>query len=240
MKTQKLIFVCLLIFVLACKKERDNTSRCNIATMTQAGPGGNAVYTFTYNDEGKLATMDVGGTGASHKDFAYSSNTVFIVTLDPDGKFKRKDSIAIDSKGRPLNIRSFTSADGSTWENTSFEYNGDDLKNSALTYNYNSTPMTTTFTYSNGNPVIMATGGSSTILEYFTDKKVQKGDYLEMASLVQNGVNIYPHKNMVKLVASGGSIVNFAYEYNSDGLVSKVTITSGTDIALLTYTYECK
>jgi hypothetical protein len=234
MKTQKLFIVCLLAVGMGCKKESDKTSDCKITYVaTSAG----STFTLTYNDEGKIATIH---SSDSHKDFTYIDNTVYIVTLDKDGNFYQKDSITIDTKGRPLNIRSFSTAVGSTWNNDSFEYNGDDLKSFTRTTSSGATPTITTTTYSNGNPLVLKTGASNIILDYYTDKKLQKGDYLEMATLVQYGISLYPHKNLLKMIASGSEVTNLTYEFNSDGLISKLTATSPTQANVLLYTYECK
>ena len=48
------------------------------------------------------------------------------------------------------------------------------------------------------------------------------------------------YANLLKTLASGSSLANFAYEFNSDGLISKITLTSDTQVSLLQYTYECK
>jgi hypothetical protein len=240
MKTQKLIIISLLAFVLSCKKENDKTSSCLITSLIQAGTNGNQVFNLTYNDEGKVATIDQVSGLATHKDFSYQGNTIYVISLDKDGHFTQKDSITIDDKGRPLNIRQFMTADGSVYTNIIFEYNGDDLVKHVQTSYPGSSTSTTTFTYQNGNPVTLSSGNASSILDFYTDKKLQKGDYLEVASLIQYGISIYPHKNLVKMIASGGSITNLVYEYNSDGLISKLTATSGNDITLLNYGYECR
>lgn len=238
MKTQKLFIVSILLIGIGCKKESDKNANCQIVAIVSSA--GNSNYTITYNEEGKVATIDAPGPSPSHKDFAYDGNTIYIVSLDKDGHFQQKDSITIDSKGKPLNIRTMYTTDGSKWQNNSFEYNGEDFKSSAQTTNSNPTPVTTTATYSNGNPLSLVTNGNSSVLDFYTDKKVQKGDYLEVASLLQYGISIYPHKNLVKMIASGGGATNFAYEFNADGLITKVTATSGTQVSILLYTYECK
>jgi hypothetical protein len=240
MKTQKLIITILLCLVLACKKESDNSSRCNIISIVQIGTAGNQAYTLTYNDEGKIATLDQTMGVTSHKDFSYNGNTMYVVTLDKDGHFSQKDSITLDGQQRPLNIRSFLNIDGSIWYNYTFEYNGDELKKYVQVNQSGNVVATSTLTYTNGNPISISFGNASSILDYYSDKKVQKGDYLEVATLIQYGISLYPHKNLVKTIASGGALINFSYEFNSNGLISKVTLTNGTDVSLLSYSYECE
>lgn len=240
MKTQKLIILLLLTLVISCKKESDKTVNCNITSVVQAGTAGNQVFVLTYNDEGKIATLDQTSGTTYHKDFSYVGNTLYVVTLDKDGHFSQKDSITLDSQGRPLNIRSFTTADGSVYSDINFEYNGDELKKYVQTQVPGGSATTTTATYINGNPTTISSGGISSILDYYTDKKVQKGDYLELAGLVQYGVSFYPHKNLVKMIAGGNSITNLTYEFNADGLISKLTATTGNQLTQLTYAYECR
>ena len=235
------ISVAVLLFVslAACKKDNDKKATCRISTITQTSSGDNTIQNITYNNDGRISTMTTSGDFGSTKVFTYNGNTVIVITTGNDGDFNSRDSITLDAKRKPLNIRQFHNEDGDNWTNYSFEYNGDDLQKFHQTNENGTSPQTSVATYQNGNMMSLQTGNGTATLEYFTDKKVQPGDYLELASLIQYGVSVYPHKNLVKTIAEGSTILNFNYEFNADGTISKVTATSGGTVSSLTYQYQC-
>jgi hypothetical protein len=100
--------------------------------------------------------------------------------------------------------------------------------------------VTNTATYEDGNMVSHQTPTISYTFEYYKDQKVQPGDYLQASSLLAYGISIYPQKNLVKGSSDGqGNISNFTYEFNDDGLITKVIATNGASTFTLTYRYEC-
>lgn len=245
MKTKKtgagffLIATISSVFIISCKKDSDTKPTCRIITMTETTSSGSTIYNITYNNDGKISTLNRSGSSVTNKVFNYSGNTIIITSTDGSGTFSGRDSITIDGRGKPLNIRQFSDQAGTSWSNFSFEYNGDDLLKFHQTSNSSSTPITNVATYSNGNMTSLQSTSSVATLEYFTDKNVQPGDYLEISSLVQYGVTIYPHKKLLKTISSGSSITNFNYEMNPDGMISKVTATSASSVSTLTYQYQC-
>lgn len=226
-------------FIVSCSKDNDNNSDCRIITITETGAGGTIIRNITYNNDGKISTLNSTGSLVSNKVFTYSGNTLIINSTDGGGAFSSRDSVTLDSKGRPVNIRQFYDQSGTNWSNFSFEYNGNNLAKYHQTSGSSSVPETYVATYSNGNMIGLQSTSGNITLEYFTDKRVVPGDYLEVLSLVQYGVTVYPHKNLVKTISSSGSITNFNYEMNGDGQVAKVTATSGSSVTTLTYQYQC-
>jgi hypothetical protein len=244
MKTQKTIII--LFFVLtftstinSCTKEGDKTASCRIVTVSQSGPGPGTIQNLTYNNDGKISTLSATtGSSVINKVFNYSGNTIIVYSTNGSGAFNSRDSITLDSKGRPLNIRQYFNQAGTNWYNLNLEYNGDDL----LRVQQSGPTGGTTFlaTYSNGNMVSLQSASSTVTFEYYTDKKIQPGDFLDVTSLVQYGVRVYPQKNLIKTIDyGGGNISNFSYEMNSDGLISKATGTTASDVTTLTYQYKC-
>jgi hypothetical protein len=245
MKTQKTLIVLLFTIVFAvaissCKKNNDKQATCRIVTVTESSSSGNTIRNITYNNDGKISTLNASGSNPTNKVFNYNGNTVIVNTTTGSGTFSSRDSITLDNRGRPLNLRQYYNVAGTNFSNYKFEYSGDDLLKLQQTDETGGVPETTTTTYVNGNMVSLHSPSGTTTLEYFTDKKVQPGDYLELAALIQYGMSVYPHKNLLKTIASGASsITNFNYEMNPDGTISKVTATSGSSVSTLTYQYQC-
>jgi hypothetical protein len=239
MKTKMTVAIILSIAILSCKKEGDKKATCRIVTITTSESGGNSIFNVTYNNEGRISTLSSSGSNFSNKVFTYNGNTVIANASNDDGSFGSRDSITLDAKRKPLNIRKYFDEDLSNFANFSFEYNGDDLLKVNQTSETGGVPETSVATYVNGNMVSLQSPSGISTLEYFTDKKVQPGDYLELSSFIEYGVSVYPHKNLVKTIANGSSILNFNYEFNADGTISKVTATSGTTVSTVTYQYQC-
>jgi hypothetical protein len=238
--TYLFLLLALTGILASCKKDKDKKATCRITTVISSGSGNNTVYNITYNNDGKISTLNSSGSAVTNKVFTYSGNTVNVNTTVGSNTFSSRDSITLDSKGRPVNIRNFFNESGTNWNNSSFEYNGDDLLKYIVTSSSSSTSETVTATYLNGNMVNLQTTGVSSSVAYFTDKKVQPGDYLEISNLIQFGLTVFPHKNLVKSVDSGGgSITNFNYEFDADGQITKLTATSGSSVSNLTYQYQC-
>lgn len=240
MKTLKVAAAVIISTALfSCKKNNDKQANCRIVTITTSGPGDNTIYNLTYNNDGRISTLTISGSSTQTKVFTYNGNTVIANTARGDGSFASRDSITLDVKRRPLNLRIYSDESGTNFSNYRFEYNGDDLLKIQTTSDNSNIPETQVATYVNGNMVKLATTSSESTLEYFTDKKLQQGDFLEISSLVQNGVSIYPHKNLVKTIASGSNVQNFNYEFNSDGTISRVTSTNGSSVSTVSYQYQC-
>lgn len=222
----------------ACKKSTDKNANCRIVTAVEVIGSNTNTFNITYNNAGKISTLDASGTFTLSKVFTYSGNTIMINTTS-SGTFSRRDSITLNDKGKPLNIRQYSNLAGTVWLNYAMEYNGDNLLKYIETNNTGTTK-TIMVTTTNGNATQVSLPGANIKLEYHTDKNVQRGDWLEFSSLIEYGVNIYPHKNLLKTIdQGGGSITNYNYEFNSDGLISKVIGTSGSSSSSLTYQYAC-
>lgn len=241
MNTRRFIaFFAALAFVItinSCSKSTDDkNASCRIVTVIEVNGSSTSTHNLSYDNDGRLSTLS--STGGINKVFTYSGTTIIINSTN-GGAFYSRDSITLNDKGRPTNIRQYTNVAGTNWRNYALEYNGDQLLKYQETTQAGGAPTTATFTTTNGNVTKAVTTSITVDFEYFTDKAVQRGDYLELSSLLQYGVNIYPHKNLIKSLNQGASITNFNYEMNDDGLIEKVTTTSGSSTGSITYQYTC-
>jgi hypothetical protein len=247
MKKIQTTIACLIVLAVvtpfgSCLKENDKKADCRIATVTVTQiTGGNAsiVHNISYNNDGKISTVVSTGSLTMNKVFIYSGNTIMVNTTDGSGSLSSRDSITIDSQGRPLNMRRYYANPG-TWTNTSYEYSGEDLVRTQQTDQSSATPTIGSGTTSNGNLISFASPAGNSTFEYYTDLPVQQGDWLSLTTQLEYGVNVYPHKNLIKTLNSEGLFIfNFSYEMNDDGLISKLTTTYGNSVTTITYQYDC-
>lgn len=232
-----MIIICIVL--VSCKKSTGKNGGCRIVTATEEVAGTTYIYNVSYNNEGKIAAMVTSGGSTLTRVFTYKGNTI-IVDATFSGTFFYRDSITLNDRGKMINERRFYNTAGTNWTNLAMEYNGDVL----LKYNKNtssSLPIETTLiTVTDGNTTKVQ-GPSSTInYEYWTDKNIQQGEYLEFFAVLELGVNLYPHKNLLKTIDfGGGNTHNFTYEFNPDGQISTVTNINGTFTNVVTYQYQC-
>ena len=226
--------------VLSCKKGNNNPSSCHIISATLVSSQGTASINFTYNNDKKISTLSMSGATTLNKVFNYNGNTIIVNTTTTGGAFEGRDSVTLDGRGRPINIRHFYNQGGTSWHNTAYEYSGDDMVKFMQGYESDNILDTYTVNSTAGNVVYWGNSGNSTSLDYYSEKNIQPGDYLSFEAMMQYGVNIYPHKNLVKqLESTGGYYTNLNYEFDSGGKITKVTVTSNFNVITFTYQYQC-
>jgi hypothetical protein len=222
----------------SCKKDNDKKASCKLIKVTQNSGGEIAVINITYNDAGKISTVSTTTPQENtSKVFTYNGNTINVVTTNASAS--RRDSLTLNANGRPANIRMFSDNTGANWINQAYEYNGNELVKMQETSNSSSTPVTTTATYNNGNLVSLASGSTVSVLEYYTDKNTRQGDYLELIAQINYGVIVYPQKNLLKSISNAGGMTNFVYDFDSDGKIINVVVSSGSNSTILNYQYQC-
>jgi hypothetical protein len=244
MKTKIILFISVCIIsslFLSCEKEGDKIANCKISSITETFGSTVRTYTLTYNNDGRLSTLNTGGSNPTSKVLIYSGNTLLITTtvVTGSGTSTNRDSVTFDDRRRPVHIRQYFN-DGALWFNMIYEYNGENLARVHRTTNTSAVPETTILTYdSDGNAVRFESPSGIETMEYYTQEKVQPGDWLEVLSFITYGISVFPHNNLVKSYNNGTAIGNFSYEKNDDGLITKCTTTGGPAVSTMTYTYEC-
>lgn len=244
MKTQKGITLLFGLAVISglffsCEKEGDKNTGCLIITVSSITPSGNSLYSITYDNEGKISTLNSTGFFELSKVFTYSGNTILISTTQGSGTSASTslDSITIDGQGRPLNIRRYGET-RTSWVNIVLEYNGENLSRMLQTTHSSSTPVIQQASSTDGNLMSLSGPAGAETFEYYDDE-IQQGDYLQLSMILFYGVNIFPHKNLVKTYTNAGGITNFIYEKNAEGLITGITATSGSTVSEVTYVYKC-
>jgi uncharacterized protein with porin-like fold DUF4595 len=236
MKTNKLLpaSVALITIILfaGCKKNNETRSDCKIVAVTSTNGSPNYL---SYSTDGKLASDS---SGNSVTTFVYSDNTV-TGTTNTSGAFSSKAIITLNANGLASNVRTEYNTAGTNWGNALYEYNGTEIVKVTNTSSSGGTPSITTITWSNGNPTSISSGSAVSILDYYTDKPYQQGDYLYLAQLLE-GYTIYRSKNLLKSIVTGSTLTTFTYSFDTDGNISMMTVSSGnTATTVLIYQYQC-
>jgi len=233
MKTFNLFSSAILTLVMAgifngCKKSNDKKTFCKISTVTPI-PTGTAIQ-LTYNSQNRLNRVV---SGTSVVTYEFSDNTTIVTNLVTD-TLNSRTTVTMNPSGLAINVRAETGASGANWNNTFYEYNGDELAKSTLTTSIGGSPVITTYSWSNHNMVSSTTDTTTTNFAYYSDKLRQSGDYLDLIQLLQ-GYQIYRTKNLIKSIA--GAVLT--YEFRSDGNITSLQATNGTTSSFLDYQYQC-
>ncbi|CAN5653395.1 hypothetical protein BH11BAC5_BH11BAC5_33710 [soil metagenome] len=237
MKTSSLFSTTLIILsfsaiLLSCKKDNATKSMCRITRLT----GGNIAFNYKYNPEGKLSTIIIDDDSIV---FSYNGS-IINENVYTSGVFSSKDVITLNANGMPSNVRSEGNATGTVWDNFAFEYNGTEVTKQTRTNSAGAAPIVTTYTWRDGNLVVIVDAASTARFEYFNDKPATMGDYISYLNL-QKGYQIFRTKNSPKaLITSNTSATDFNYTYDSDGKITALTAINGATEATLDYQYECK
>jgi len=212
-----------------CKKSNDKKPSCQIITATFA-PNVSTIH-LTYNPEGKPSRIV---SNILDMTYEYSADSVIIVTFQ-SGNFQSKTIATLNKDGLATNVRTENDSLGTTWSNTIYEYNGQELSRSTLTTSMGGMPVVTTYTWVNQNLILSTTGTTSQTLGYYTNRPRQTGDYLLLAQQLQ-GYEIYRSKNLLKTI--DGTSLN--YEFGTDGRINSFTATTGANEIFVNYEYQCE
>ena len=237
MKTFKILISAVLIFGITgifsgCKKDDNNfkKQKCWIATETIVGTG--PAIRFSYNSDGKVSrvVLDNGVVQA----YTYDGSITTILTVD-SGAFDSRTIIAKNAAGLATNVRNEFDDAGTSWSNTKYEYNGEELVKSTNTRSSGGTPEISNFSWSNGNLVTENPGSGPITYDYYTDKPRQNGDYFAFVESIQ-GFEIVRNKNLLKSISPN---VLFTYDFAPDGNISTLKISGGSSVNFIDYEYLC-
>lgn len=219
--------VIVIIFCYGCKKDsNDITNTCRLISVIT--PSANDTFHISYNNEGKINSVTF-KTIVSN--FFYSGNTTTITKVI-NGLYSGRTVVTNNANGLAINVKTEFNAAGTEWTNTTYEYNGEELFRSTSTHSGGGEPSVTAYAWINHNLVSMTTGSTTEIMEYYTDKPSQEGDYFSLLDFLQ-GYDIYRTKNLLKSIYGE----ELTYEFRAD---KKISSFSSNSVIAIRYDYECK
>jgi hypothetical protein len=233
MKTQKsfslvLIFLATTATLIACKKTSSTKKNCKIVDASIVGSGD---IHITYNAQGRIAQVSV-GVGSMYT-FTYLGDTVLMLNTD-SGIFQSRTVYTNNAAGLMTYQRTIYDQAGTNWSIVSYEYNGEELSKSTTTTSSGAPPVVNTYGWFNHNMVAQASGTSTTIYDYYTDKPEQSGDYFAFFQILQGGLTIR-NQNLVKSTTG----IQFNYSFDADGKISSLELEGNASAAILNYSYQC-
>jgi YD repeat-containing protein len=239
MRVRFLIF--LIPFFFSCSKKESNMplvtpqkTNCSIASANYTGGALNFTYTITYNDDGKISKLVYDGVSAYVKTFTYSGNMIYI---NLNGINSATDTISLNSAGLMVTHKETT--DSSVY-NTTFTYDANGQVVSSTTQQDNLPPVTTNYTFTNGDLTNTSVGGMKDTTVYSLDKPAVIGNLDDFDQLIYYGASYYTNKHLKQSFSSWPYHYTFSYSYDQDGKITSVVSNDGTAIEAFTFNYECK
>ena len=231
----------LIILLSSCSKKESNLppvvqpkTDCRIASANYSGGALNFTYTLTYNNDGKISKLEYDGVSAYVKTFTYSGNMIYI---NLTGINSATDTITLNSAGLMLTHKETT--DTSVY-NTTFAYDVNGQVVSSTTQQDNLPPVTTNYTFTNGDLTNTSAGGMKDTTVYSLDKPAVIGNLDDFDQLIYYGASYYTNKHLKQSFSSWPYHYTFTYTYDEDGKITSVASNDGTAIETFNFTYECK
>lgn len=224
----------ILLISPSCKKSSSSPS-CKLITVTDQYNSNTSAINISYNNDGKISTIQQTGSNPSTKVFTYNGN-MMMITASNSGSVTATDSVVFNSDG----LISYVMVKNASNIKTvyTYTYSGTQLQKS--TYQYNGgTVTTTTYTYTNGNLTGSSDGTNTAVYTYYTDKTFADGDYLKLVQLINYGGIYVKNAHLIKGFQQGSTVENFNYTFDNTGKITGVTATTGSNIENVTYQYNC-
>lgn len=242
MKAHSILYGVMAILLIAgCKKEAEQppaSDTCRVTAIVLSGAA-DAITNLSYDDAGRISQLDRDSVSAN---FSYTGNTITILSLIRN-TLRARTTIELNTQGLAQKItRVSIRDDGSAFAPRveTYEYNsaGEVLKK--IEQAGTNAPVTTVFTWSNGNLVSESDG---TTYEYFTDQLIRDGDGIRERDILGAGIIIFRNKNLVKRAVNSNSNLtqDVSYEFDSDGKIIRRNTLVNNDIAISrTMQYTCE
>jgi hypothetical protein len=207
-------------------------------------------YTYYYDDKNRMATLDLVssiGSSTSHvtASSTYEDNQVVVVYRDAlADTVVQTEVYTLNGAGQATEYDLIVKGPYSTHSFFSYDDAGYLVKDSSVNQNFSAYAKITRYTISSGNIAIKDVAtvtGSSTVTSQTTYTFVTGKSYT--TGNLNTGVNYMGKQNNNPVLASnttpapltGPNPLEYTYEYDSNGRVTKATLNSGI---VYTYTYQ--
>ena len=227
------LLLILVITAASCQKN-GNDPVCHITTILRGQlPDTTSIL---YNPDGTIARTENPRSGR-FKVFTYSPGKI-VVTFDNSGVQWPRTEVLLNAQGRitrTTDIRTgeiiasvldmgYNNAGTLSWMHASLS--GDD---------------TVFYQYSNGDIVKSTEGRAVVNYSYYTDKPLRDGDYTKTWQMLNYGAVFMMNRHLVKSIMTANGTINFAYEFDAQGKITRMTQSKAgsADFVTTDYKYTC-
>ena len=229
-----LSLACIMIGITSCKKKSSASAVTYLLkSFIHENAGVKDTTVYSYNNDGKVIAAVM---GTSNVVYTYSGHTINRTLSHPPNTPSR-DSIIIGANGFISEDYLFYD-DGTISTRNIYSYNSQNQLTQQTTTDYPSMAVTITdLTLLNGD-IVGETYGSNTATISYYDKPSAIGDYWYIAEFTNYGAFYYKPNHLVETIIQSGNTNSFAYEFDANGNVSKLTVTEGANIDIYYLTWS--
>jgi YD repeat-containing protein len=207
---------------------------CSISSADYTGGALNFTYTLTYNADGKISKLVYDGLNAYIKTFTYSGNMIYI---SQNGLHNATDTITLNSAGL---IDTHKETTDTADYNTTFTYDANGQVVSSTTQQDNLPPVTTNYTFTNGDLTNTSVNGMRDTTVYSLDKPAVIGNLDDFDQLIYYGASYYTNRHLKQSFSSWPYRFTYAYTFDMNGKITSVIANDGTALESFSFNYECK
>jgi hypothetical protein len=236
------LFLLLTIIVLftACKKDGKDTTNVNRLPLSivHTETYGSATLNLTYNSDSTLQSIT--STGYDFSPDLTLSYLPFMMLVKGNWRSypdrSSLDSITLNPSGRITNVRMYSGANRTAWNNDRYTLNTSN-EIIQMERSVSSSQKTTKFpfTYANGN---LIRGSSAGVFLYDTSKRAQLGDYHSIMNLLSYGVKYNFSKDLVVAAVYGSDTTFYNYTFDKFTRITQLDeVQNGKHFTQFTYSY---
>lgn len=232
-----LFFISLVIFLSACKKDKEatpNIPSCKIATATQTDNSTTTTYNLTYDVLGRLAKVDCTGSDPFTKTFTYNGDSIFVNV--PEGPHASSAVITLNSF-KLISTRKLSFQNSLYDASYNYDSNGQLISLAAIqgTYIF---PIIN-YTNTNGDITNTTSQGITDTTSFYNDKTSVLGSLDDFGQLINYGAFYNRNKHLMKSYQNGTNRIDYSYTFDSKGNISSVISNyNGTNYTTM-FTYTC-
>ncbi|MGZ5136103.1 MAG: hypothetical protein ACXWCG_13180 [Flavitalea sp.] len=229
-----LILSVALLLLFSCEKNSEDLNPVPLAKCRIKSFEENSVVANIEYRNGKISRVT--WSDGFLAQYNYDKDTVKILTTQ-SGSFASRHIVVNNASGLAEKVRYESNNSGTAGYVYTYRYKGTEVIESTQKPIGSATTVVTIYNWANGNLKQFTSGTSTTTFEYYNNKEVQEGDYLETVYLAQ-GFRYIKNKNLLKSIINSSSYGEIKYDFDKNGNIISAGIT-GTTPSNLSYTYQC-
>jgi hypothetical protein len=218
-----------------CKKDSDEEPPapiCKVQTITQSS----VVLSFLYDSSKRVSR--VAYSDGTLEEYTYKGDTTRILVTE-GGAFEQRKIITNNALGMATQVRLEENQAGTSGTIINFQYNGTELIQEIQKPIGSASTTVTIYTWRAGNLTEIRSDTTVALLDYYTNKPSQPGNYLEVVNLSE-GYTTIKTKNLLKSVTQSGVTVTITYIFDKDNNIAKAEFTGGSSNNAIGLTYQCE
>lgn len=246
MVPKRIFLVIFLLHVLSCSKNNTTTTNtppvtpvanCKITAASLVSGTGVQIgdYTFQYNTDGTLAGS-LYAAGIYSDTVSYKYNGKLIYRSVAAGINSSVDTITLNNAEMEVLDKAQI---GASVYLTNYSYDANGLLTTFSQQQDAYPPISSTYTFTNGDNTLTTDGTFADTLVYDTQKPAVMGNMDQFNQLLTFGAMYIKNKHLLTEEHHGSASI-YTYTFSPEGNIATIKIATGINSVTISYTYDCK